>query len=97
MHYAGAFTLWIAPVQVEICPVSEKVPTTRSTSPSTLKRHNIRVHLDDRNEKLPAKIRDAQMQKIPYIAGGRRSKKPKPEYRNSPPAKAISAPSPSPK
>ncbi|HMI54220.1 MAG TPA: His/Gly/Thr/Pro-type tRNA ligase C-terminal domain-containing protein, partial [Candidatus Saccharimonadales bacterium] len=33
----------------------------------TLKRHGIRVHLDDRNEKLPAKIRDAQLQKIPYM------------------------------
>jgi threonyl-tRNA synthetase len=39
----------------------------------TLKRHGVRVHLDDRNEKLPAKIRDAQMQKIPYmlVVGGK--------------------------
>jgi threonyl-tRNA synthetase len=66
-HYAGAFPLWLAPVQVEICPVSEKVADYAKHVAETLKRHNIRVHLDDRNEKLPAKIRDAQMQKIPYM------------------------------
>jgi threonyl-tRNA synthetase len=66
-HYAGAFPLWLAPVQVEICPVSEKVADYSQHVSETLKRHNIRVHLDDRNEKLPAKIRDAQIQKIPYM------------------------------
>ncbi len=66
-HYAGAFPLWLAPVQVEICPVSEKVADYAKHVTETLKRHNLRVHLDDRNEKLPAKIRDAQMQKIPYM------------------------------
>jgi threonyl-tRNA synthetase len=66
-HYAGAFPLWLAPVQVEICPVSEKVADYSKHVTETLKRHHLRVHLDDRNEKLPAKIRDAQMQKIPYM------------------------------
>jgi threonyl-tRNA synthetase len=66
-HYAGAFPLWLAPVQVEICPVSEKVAEYAKHVHETLKKHGIRVHLDDRNEKLPAKIRDAQMQKIPYM------------------------------
>ena len=66
-HYAGAFPLWLAPVQVEICPVSEKVAAYARHVTETLKGHNIRVHLDERNEKLPAKIRDAQMQKIPYM------------------------------
>src|SRR6266403_226084 len=66
-HYAGAFPLWLAPVQVEICPVSEKVADYARHVTETLKRHNLRVHLDDRNEKLPAKIRDAQLQKIPYM------------------------------
>jgi threonyl-tRNA synthetase len=72
-HYAGAFPLWLAPVQVEICPVSEKVAEYAKSVTETLKRHGVRVHLDDRNEKLPAKIRDAQMQKIPYmfVVGGR--------------------------
>jgi threonyl-tRNA synthetase len=66
-HYAGAFPLWLAPVQVQICPVSEKVADYAKHITETLKCHNIRVHLDDRNEKLPAKIRDAQLQKIPYM------------------------------
>jgi len=66
-HYAGAFPLWLAPVQVEICPVSEKVADYAKHVYESLKRHNIRFHLDDRNEKLPAKIRDAQLQKIPYM------------------------------
>src|SRR5580700_2038557 len=66
-HYAGAFPLWLAPVQVEICPVSEKVIDYAKHVTETLKRHNARVHLDERNEKLPAKIRDAQMQKVPYM------------------------------
>jgi len=66
-HYAGAFPLWLAPVQVQICPVSEKVQDYAKHIHETLKNHGIRVHLDDRNEKLPAKIRDAQLQKIPYM------------------------------
>jgi threonyl-tRNA synthetase len=66
-HYAGAFPLWLAPVQVEICPVSEKVADYARHVADTLKRHGFRVHLDDRNEKLPAKIRDAQLQKTPYM------------------------------
>ena len=66
-HYAGAFPLWLAPTQVEICPVSEKVADYAKHLYETLKSNGIRVHLDDRNEKLPAKIRDAQLQKIPYM------------------------------
>jgi threonyl-tRNA synthetase len=66
-HYAGAFPLWLAPVQVEICPVSEKVIDYAKHVNEALERHDVRVHLDDRNEKLPAKIRDAQLQKIPYM------------------------------
>jgi threonyl-tRNA synthetase len=66
-HYAGAFPLWLAPVQLEVCPVSEKVIDYAKHVTETLKRHGLRVHLDDRSEKLPAKIRDAQMQKVPYM------------------------------
>jgi threonyl-tRNA synthetase len=66
-HYAGAFPVWLAPVQAQICPVSEKVADYAKHVAETFKRHGIRVHLDDRNEKLPAKIRDAQLQKIPYM------------------------------
>src|SRR5262249_43929419 len=66
-HYAGAFPLWLAPVQMQICPVSEKVSDYAKHILETLKNHGLRAHLDDRNEKLPAKIRDAQLQKIPYM------------------------------
>jgi threonyl-tRNA synthetase len=66
-HYAGAFPLWLAPVQVQVCPVSEKVADYSKHVTESLKRHGLRAHLDDRNEKLPAKIRDAQLQKIPYM------------------------------
>ena len=66
-HYAGAFPLWLAPVQVAVCPVSEKVADYSKHVTEMLKNHGFRVYLDDRNEKLPAKIRDAQLQKIPYM------------------------------
>jgi threonyl-tRNA synthetase len=66
-HYAGAFPLWLAPVQIEVCPVSEKIMDYAKHVTETLQRHGLRVHLDDRNEKLPAKIRDAQLQKIPFM------------------------------
>jgi len=66
-HYAGAFPLWLAPVQAQICPVSEKVIDYARHVTEMLRNHGLRVHLDDRNEKLPAKIRDAQLQKIPYM------------------------------
>src|SRR2546429_6719875 len=66
-HYAGAFPLWLAPVQVEVCPVSEKAADYAKHVTETLKGQGLRVHLDDRNEKLPAKIRDSQLQKIPYM------------------------------
>jgi threonyl-tRNA synthetase len=52
---------------VEVCPVSEKVIDYAHKITDQLKQEGIRVHLDDRNEKLPAKIRDAQMQKVPYM------------------------------
>ena len=66
-HYAGAFPVWLAPVQAEVLPISEKVMDYAKHVTEMLKGHGIRVHLDDRNEKLPAKIRDAQLQKIPYM------------------------------
>jgi threonyl-tRNA synthetase len=67
-HYAGAFPLWLAPVQVAVLPVSEKVATYAANVATQLKAAGIRVYLDDRNEKLGAKIRDSELQKIPYMA-----------------------------
>lgn len=72
-HYAGAFPAWLAPVQVSVLPVSGKFSEYSEKVTKQLKDAGFRVHYDDRNEKLQAKIRDAQMQKIPYmlIIGGK--------------------------
>jgi threonyl-tRNA synthetase len=65
--------VWLAPVQAEVLPLSEKFAEYGKKVTAALKEAGFRAHLDDRNEKLQAKIRDAQMQKIPYmlIVGGK--------------------------
>jgi threonyl-tRNA synthetase len=72
-HYAGAFPAWLAPVQVAVLPLSEKTIDYARKVTQQMKDAGFRVHLDDRNEKLQGKIRDAQLQKIPYmlVLGGR--------------------------
>src|SRR5271156_5346507 len=72
-HYAGAFPVWLAPVQVSVLPLSEKIADYAALVTEKLKAAGFRVHLDARNEKLQAKIRDAQMEKIPYmlVLGGK--------------------------
>lgn len=65
--YKGAFPLWLAPVQAKVIPVSEKNMEYAKKVASELDGENIRIELDERNEPLGGKIRDAQMQKIPYI------------------------------
>jgi threonyl-tRNA synthetase len=72
-HYAGAFPAWLAPVQASVLPLSEKFIDYARKVTQQLSDGGIRVHLDERNEKLQAKIRDAQLQKIPYmlIIGGK--------------------------
>jgi threonyl-tRNA synthetase len=67
-HYAGAFPLWLAPVQVAVLPVSNKFSDYAKTVVSELNAAGFRATLDDRNEKLQAKIRDSELQKIPYMA-----------------------------
>jgi threonyl-tRNA synthetase len=71
--YAGAFPVWLAPVQASVLPVSGKFEEYAKKVAQQLKDAGMRVHLDDRNEKLQAKIRDAQLEKIPYmlIIGGK--------------------------
>lgn len=66
-HYAGAFPLWLAPMQVELIPVNEKVREAVENVAAMLREKDFRVHVDARPEKMGAKIRDAQMQKIPYM------------------------------
>jgi threonyl-tRNA synthetase len=72
-HYAGAFPAWLAPVQVSVLPLSEKTMDYARKVTQQMKDAGFRVHLDDRNEKLQGKIRDAQLQKIPYmlVLGGK--------------------------
>jgi threonyl-tRNA synthetase len=67
-HYAGAFPLWLAPIQVAILPVSNKFSDYAKSVAAELTAAGFRATLDDRNEKLQAKIRDSEMQKIPYMA-----------------------------
>jgi len=71
--YAGAFPAWLAPVQATILPVSEKFGEYAKKVVEQLRDVGFRIHLDDRNEKLQAKIRDAQLEKIPYmlVIGGK--------------------------
>jgi threonyl-tRNA synthetase len=66
-HYAGAFPLWLAPVQVKIMPITDKQHDYGKKLYDELKKVGVRVELDDRNEKIGYKIREAQVQKIPYM------------------------------
>ena len=72
-HYAGAFPVWLAPVQAVVLPISEKHAEYARQVVGELRAAGIRVQLDDRNEKLNARIRDAQLQKVPFmlVAGDR--------------------------
>ncbi|MGG0847018.1 threonine--tRNA ligase [Peribacillus simplex] len=66
-HFAGAFPVWLAPVQVQIIPVSQVHLNYCLKVQKELKNQGIRVKIDDRNEKLGYKVREAQMGKIPYM------------------------------
>jgi threonyl-tRNA synthetase len=66
-HYAGAFPLWLAPVQVGLVPISEKHTAYAAKVEAVLKEAGLRVEVDTRNEKMNSKIRDFANQKVPYI------------------------------
>ncbi|MGB9976685.1 threonine--tRNA ligase [Thermovenabulum sp.] len=66
-HYAGAFPVWLSPVQVRVLPISEKYLEYARKVKEILEEQDIRVELDERNEKIGYKIREAQLQKIPYM------------------------------
>ncbi|WP_442604221.1 threonine--tRNA ligase [Paenibacillus sp. KN14-4R] len=66
-HYAGAFPLWMAPVQAKILPVSENYIDYALQVKQSLEDAGIRVEVDIRNEKLGYKIREAQLEKVPYM------------------------------
>jgi threonyl-tRNA synthetase len=71
--YAGAFPVWLAPVQAVVLPITERQNDYAKQVLGKLLDGGVRAELDDRNEKLQAKIRDAQLQKIPYmlVIGGK--------------------------
>ncbi len=66
-HYAGAFPLWLAPIQVGLVPISERHKAYAEKVEQALKESGLRIETDDRNEKMNAKIRDFANQKVPYI------------------------------
>ncbi|HBS58119.1 MAG TPA: threonine--tRNA ligase, partial [Firmicutes bacterium] len=66
-HYAGAFPVWLAPVQVRIMPIAERHAAYAHQLSESLKKLDIRVEVDDRNEKIGYKIREGQVQKVPYM------------------------------
>ena len=66
-HYAGAFPLWLSPVQASVIPIGEKHLAYAKEVQKQLKENNVRAELRDENETLGKKIRSAEMQKIPYL------------------------------
>ena len=66
-HYAGAFPLWLAPEQVRVLPISDKVLPAAEAIAEAMQNEGYRVRMDRSSEKLGAKIRDAQVEKIPYM------------------------------
>ena len=66
-HYAGAFPLWLAPVQTVVMPITDRQLEYAQKVQAQLEAAGIRSHLDDRKEKVNLKIRDAQLQKVPYM------------------------------
>ncbi|HAG10625.1 MAG TPA: threonine--tRNA ligase [Desulfotomaculum sp.] len=74
-HFAGAFPLWLAPVQVRVLPITQRHLAYAGKVKDILDEEGFRVELDDRNEKVNYKIREAQLQKIPYmlVVGDRES------------------------
>jgi threonyl-tRNA synthetase len=66
-HYAGAFPVWLSPVQVALIPIAERHVDYANKVAAQLKEAGVRVHVDARNEKMNAKIREHAMQKVPFL------------------------------
>src|SRR5262245_31343512 len=66
-HYAGAFPFWLAPVQALVLPITDRVADYGSTVRDRLREAGLRALLDDRNEKIGAKIRDGEIRKVPFM------------------------------
>ena len=66
-HYGGAFPVWLAPVQAEIIPIADRHVAYAEQARERLEAAGVRAHVDARGERMNAKIRDAQLQKTPYM------------------------------
>lgn len=66
-HFAGKFPLWLSPVQVKILPISDKFVDYAKTVANSLKVEGLRCEIDSRSEKIGYKIRDARLERVPYI------------------------------
>jgi len=66
-HYAGAFPTWLSPVQVKVLPITDRQHEYARKVAALLEEHDVRVEVDDRNEKIGYKIRQGQMEKVPYM------------------------------
>jgi threonyl-tRNA synthetase len=66
-HFAGKFPVWLSPVQVKVLPITDRQKDYAKDLCEKMKAAGIRVQLDDRNEKIGYKIREAQMEKVPYM------------------------------
>jgi threonyl-tRNA synthetase len=66
-HYAGAFPLWLAPLQATVLPIADRHTDYARSVAATLQAAGLRVDVDDRQEKVNLKIREAQLQKVPYM------------------------------
>jgi len=66
-HYAGAFPVWLAPVQAVLIPIADRHVEYASKLYAEMRSQDIRVQLDDRSERMNMKIREAQLNKIPYM------------------------------
>jgi threonyl-tRNA synthetase len=66
-HYAGAFPLWLAPVQVAVLPITDRINEYAEKVAADLRSDGFRVEANTKSDKIGAKIRDAQMQKVPFM------------------------------
>ncbi len=90
-HFAGAFPTWLSPVQVKVLPITDRTHEYSVQVMEKLTAMGLRCELDDRSEKIGYKIREAQLEKIPYMlvlgdkeSGKRPGGRPQPEDRRDP-------------
>src|SRR3990170_6916444 len=66
-HFAGAFPVWLSPMQAVVIPIADRHLDYARNIQGQLEKAGLRIEVDERNERMNAKIRDAQNQKIPYM------------------------------